>query len=166
MATLQRRAPATVAAFLLTAGVLFALPARAALTPTDSLADLPQVADGTLEEVRGGFELGGGLSVSFGIDLTAHVDGQLVGTFQMTSQDGRHFTFNNAPTTVLGPAGSTSATYSLLTNGGELVTIQNSQNAVTLATQKTINLTLSGVDTTARSLNAANWFRNSTFRFH
>lgn len=56
--------------------VLATAPVMAA--PEDALSGLPAVADSQLDEMRGGFEIDGGLKMSFGIERVSYINGVLV----------------------------------------------------------------------------------------
>lgn len=147
-------APAAPAAAL--AGVVSGIPA------SDDLAGWTPVSQQTLDEQRGGFDLGNGLVASFGIDRAVYVNGNLVTSTSFNVPDIAHMTpaqatamqtaLNTVTVTQVGPNNSFDPS-SLGQNTGATV-IQNTLNNQHIQSITTINT----------STNTINAFRQANFQ--
>jgi hypothetical protein len=147
-------APAAPAAAL--ADVVSGIPAA------DDLAGWAPVSQETLDEQRGGFDLGNGLVASFGIDRAVYVNGNLVTSTSFNVPDIAHMTpaqatamqtaLNSVTVTQVGP-NNTFDPSSLGRNTGATV-IQNTLNGQNIQSITTINT----------SVNTINAFRQANFQ--
>ncbi|HET6552046.1 MAG TPA: hypothetical protein VFG49_00780 [Dyella sp.] len=156
-------------------------PAASALVPTAAVANADTLArvtsgipaasgvDGwtpvdsaTLDEARGGFDLGNGLVASFGIDRAVYVNGNLVTSTSFNVPDIAHMTvvqaqamqsaLNSVSLTQVGPNNSFDPS-ALGPNAGATV-IQNTLNNQHIQSITTINT----------SVNSLNAFRDQNFQ--
>ncbi|WP_201314210.1 hypothetical protein [Dyella sp. EPa41] len=126
------------------------------------LADWTPVSPETLDEARGGYDLGNGLMASFGIDRAVYVNGNLVTSTSFNVPDIGHMTpaqatamqtaLNTVTVTQVGP-NNTFDPSSIGQNAGATV-IQNTLNGQHIQSITTINT----------SVNTLNAFRQANFQ--
>jgi hypothetical protein len=129
---------------------------------TDDLAGWTPVSQETLDEARGGYDMGNGLMASFGIDRAVYVNGNLVTSTSFNVPDIAHMTpaqasamqtaLNSVTVTQVGP-NNTFDPSSLGRNTGATV-IQNTLNNQNIQSITTINT----------SVNTINAFRQANFQ--
>ncbi|WP_205746302.1 hypothetical protein [Dyella amyloliquefaciens] len=133
-----------------------------AVPATDDMASWTPVSQETLDDARGGFDLGNGLVASFGIDRAVYVNGNLVTSTSFNIPDIAHMTtaqatamqtaINTVTVTQIGPNNSFDPS-SLGPNVGATV-IQNTLNNQHIQSITTINT----------SVNTINAFRQANFQ--
>jgi hypothetical protein len=117
------------------------------------LGDWQPVDDAVLAEARGGFDVGGGLVLSLGIERVASVNGAVVSSSAFNIPDVSRLTAEQA-----GRAGAALSALTLLQNGAGnsfaaalpsalgATVIQNSLNDQVLATRTVINASVNSLD--------------------
>lgn len=128
----------------------------------DELAGWTPVSQDTLDNARGGYDLGNGLMASFGIDRAVYVNGNLVTSTSFNVPDIAHMTpaqatamqtaLNTVTVTQIGP-NNTFDPSSIGQNAGATV-IQNTLNGQHIQSITTINT----------SVNSLNVFRQANFQ--
>ncbi|MDG2536445.1 hypothetical protein P5Y53_02070 [Dyella jiangningensis] len=129
---------------------------------SDDLAGWTPVSQDTLDDARGGYDLGNGLMASFGIDRAVYVNGNLVTSTSFNVPDIAHMTpaqatamqsaLNTVTVTQIGP-NNTFDPSSIGQNAGATV-IQNTLNGQHIQSITTINT----------SVNSLNVFRQANFQ--
>lgn len=107
-----------------------------------------QVADAALGEMRGGFDAGAGMTIRFGIDMAATLNG-----LPMTQLSAS----GTGVATQLLPAGTSLATVDPATvvntvalDNGLLTVVHNTQSNVAITATRTINIDISGISNAVR----------------
>lgn len=128
------------------------------------------VGDTTLEAMRGGFDLGGGLMVSFGISRAITVNGVLLAATTFNVPDVARITpvqaaalerqMNSANLVQVGPNNSVTSVASLPAAG---TVVQNTLDNQTIQTRTLIDTTTNALSLT-KSINAAGALRDALIR--
>ncbi len=133
-------------------------PASTAITSgaasADAMADWTPVSAETLDETRGGFDMGNGLVASFGIDRAVYVNGNLVTQTSFNVPDIAHMTTAQATamSTALNSVAVTqvggSNTFDPTSLGGVSAgtVIQNTLNNQTIKSITTVNATVNSLN--------------------
>ena len=128
----------------------------------NELADWTPVSAETLDDMRGGFDLGNGLVASFGIDRAVYVNGNLVTSTSFNVPDIAHITttqaaamnaaLNSVSLTQVGPNNTFDPSALSHTTAGTV--IQNTLN----------NQNIQSITTLNASVNSLNAFRQANFQ--
>jgi hypothetical protein len=126
------------------------------------MADWSPVSQETLDETRGGFDIGNGLVASFGIDRAVYVNGNLVTSTSFNIPDIAHITptqatamataLNTVSVTQIGPNNAIDPSALGQMSGGTV--IQNTLN----------NQSIQSITTLNTSVNSLNAFRQANFQ--
>ncbi|MFC4528120.1 hypothetical protein ISN76_13950 [Dyella halodurans] len=153
--------PATLPASPQPASVIAAAP-TSDIGTNHEIADWTPVSEDTLDDMRGGFDLGNGLVASFGIDRAVYVNGDLVTTTSFNIPDVSHITttqaaamnaaLNSVSLTQVGPNNTFNPGSLSKTTAGTV--IQNTLNNQNIQSITTINA----------SVNSLNAFRQANFQ--
>jgi hypothetical protein len=107
------------------------------------------VSDRQLDSIRGGFDIGGGLLGSFGIDRATYINGQLVAHSQVTIPDIAHITTQQAAalavamqTNVIRNGPGNVADLASFSSAPGSTVIQNSLDGQNIQNRTTINATV------------------------
>lgn len=133
-----------------------------AAAPADDMASWTPVSEDTLDDARGGMDVGEGLVASFGIDRAVYVNGNLVTSTSFNLPDVAHITpaqatamataLNTVSITQIGPNNMVDPASLARVSGGTV--IQNTLNGQNIQSITTLN-------TTVNTLNA---FRQTNFQ--
>lgn len=128
----------------------------------NDVADWAPVSAETLDDTRGGFDMGNGLVASFGIDRAVYVNGNLVTSTSFNIPDIAHITtaqaaamssaLNSVSVTQVGPNNTFDP--SALGQTSAATVIQNTLNHQNIQTMTTVNA----------SVNSLNVFRQANFQ--
>ena len=154
------------------AGVAAGADAELAMsTPADPAAAWATVDDASLDQMRGGFDLGGGLVVSLGVERLVSINGELVASSNFSIADMAKLSAAEAQA-----AGVALSTATVVQNGpGNVVDpglamqglgallIQNSVNDQAIRSQTTINATVNNLSM-LKALNFAGSLRDALNR--
>ena len=107
-----------------------------------------------LDEVHGGFDLGGGLVASLGIQELAYINGNLVTSTsinipnigQITAQQATALASALSTVNLVRNGPNNSAASSLMQNAGLATVIQNSLNNQSISTLTTLNISVNTLD--------------------
>lgn len=145
-------APALGVLVLLIAGWTGAICAQEADTGTP-LTAWPAASDGALDSVRGGFDVGNGLLVSFGFQRQVYVNGSLAASTTLNIPDIGHMTPDQAR--ALASLGTVNVIQNgtgnafdrpVLAQAGGATVIQNSLDNQNLQSLTTIDAAVNGLD--------------------
>lgn len=155
---------------LLALGATVAAGAQPGKAPAAARTTWMTVGDETLASMRGGFDLGGGLMVSFGISRAITVNGVLLAATTFNVPDVARITpvqaaalerqMNSANLVQVGPNNSVTSTTGL---PAASTVVQNSLDNQTIQTRTMIDATTNAMSL-AKSINAAGALRDALIR--
>jgi hypothetical protein len=119
--------------------------------PPGQALELAAATEGELDELRGGFELPGGLVMSFGIERLVYINGNLVSTTRVNLAELGELVGAGAPlaagtTVALIQNGPNNTAAEVLTSGALATVIQNSLNDQRIQAVTTINARVNSLE--------------------